>query len=109
MMIGNNIRMIPTPSTAESVTIWYIPKAEKVTSTSQTLECINGFEEMVKLYAAIRAKMKEEKNFSEIKAEYDDKLKKMHDALAGRDAAFPERITDTQRLNDSAWFLYGSV
>lgn len=50
--IGNELRLLPIPTTAESVRIHYVPRPETLSATTDTIEDFGGWSEFVVCRAA---------------------------------------------------------
>lgn len=103
---GNKLRLMPTPRGAFTVTLWYVPTATQITSTSQTVEVYNGFDEYIALDMAIRALMKEESNTDRLERERDRMQKMLEETMHGRDSGQPRTMTDIERQNEGALYPF---
>lgn len=105
---AGKIILIPTPTNVgDSITIYYVPAPATLTSGS-SIEVFNGFDEYIALDAAIQCKQKEESDVSILFAKQNEILQLINESLIGRDAGFPQKITDINRVNENTWFqLWG--
>ena len=102
---GGRIIFSPTPTTTDPIVMYYIPTPAELTAVS-SIEAFNGFDEYVMLDASIQMKQKEESDVSILAAKQAEMLQLIFETLTGRDAGFPQRMTDMARLNDRAWFQF---
>ena len=103
---GNTLRLIPSPRGVYSVRVWYIPTATEITSSSQSVEVYNGFDEYIAIDMAIKALTKEKSSTTALENERDRMEKLLVDSLTGRDAGSPRFITDIERQNDGTLYPF---
>lgn len=107
---GNNIVFVPTPSGAsQDIKLYYVPATTAITSSSQSVEVYNGFDEYIALDAAIRMLMKEESDTALLERERAYMEQQIIELMRGRDAGFPKRVTDLATLNDRAFFRWWGI
>ena len=98
---GNQIKFIPAPTISGTVTLHYVPEAQRFSSgsTSATIVSLapavaNGYEEYVVVDAAIKCLLKEESD-TQPHMIYKEQLRKRIESAAGnRDAGESYRISD---------------
>ena len=98
---GNQIKFIPDPTMSGTVTLHYVPEAQRFSSgsTSATIVSLapavaNGYEEYVVVDAAIKCLLKEESD-TQPPMIYKEQLRKRIESAAGnRDAGESYRISD---------------
>ena len=94
---GSQIWLIPTPATALSVTIHYIPAAPTLSSSGvSSFDGINGWERFVVVSAAIAMLQKEESDPSVYMAERQSLIARITALSKNRDAGMPDRIVDVR-------------
>jgi hypothetical protein len=107
---GTNIKLVPVPSGgAQTIKILYVPSPTAITSSAQTLEVFNGFDEYICLDAAIRMLMKEESDTALLERERAYMEQQINDLMRGRDGGFPKRVTDLATLNDRSFFRWWGI
>lgn len=107
---GSKIVLVPTPSgAAQTIRLLYVPSPVAITSSAQTIEVFNGFDEYIALDAAIRMLMKEESDTALLERERAYMEQQIIDLMRGRDAGFPKRVTDLATLNDRAFFRWWGI
>lgn len=57
---GSNIRLVPTPQAIETLRLWYIPYATKLTADGNTFDGINGYEEHIIQLAKYRCEVRQD-------------------------------------------------
>ncbi len=108
IVTGNNILFRPDVAVNDTVTVYYVPVATDITSSSQSVDFINGLDDLVAIKAAIYCKQKEESDVTILMSMYEDKYKIFIDTFSTRDDGFPKRMTDVTAVNDRYWnFFYG--
>ena len=93
--VVDTLRLYPVPTAGQVYRVKYVPAAPKLTSTSQNVEGINGFEELVVVGAAIKCLQKEESPTHDMKQTYMDLRAEIEAAAELRSIGQPQRIVDT--------------
>lgn len=96
MLEGSYVRLYPAPAGAYSGVIWYIPVATVLSSGSDSVNYPNGWEEIVVLYAAMLARIKEESDITELKQLFDEKVASVVDVAENRDSGEPAQAIDIE-------------
>lgn len=91
---GDTVKFIPTPTTIENMRMLYIPSAAKLTALADTIDGINGWEELVVLFALRRCQVREETSTSAVDKEIDRQVKRLEISADARDAGEPESLQD---------------
>lgn len=99
-LMGSNIKFSPIPDSAIEYRLWYIPKATKLVSDSDTLDDINQYSDFVVITAALKMLNKEESDISALAGERQRIIERIQHAAQNRDAAQPESISDIFAEND---------
>jgi len=93
-VMGNNLQFIPTPSSNQQVTIWFIPRLiQLLQDTDITTIGISGWLEYVIIRAAILALTKEESDSTSLQGQLLDVRKRIEAAAQNRDAGQPDTIS----------------
>lgn len=102
---GGQLTFSPTPQGAQSITLWYVPRAIVLVGDSDSFDGINGWEEYVIIDAAIKMRVKEESPVQELMIAKQDMLSRVLQASAARDSAEPSRVVDSDSYNSGlrAW------
>ncbi len=99
-MMGNNITFIPTPSAAQSIRLWYIPRLTNLLADTDTTSFgISGWDEYVITKAAYYALIKEESDTSALVMQLQSLTERITTAASNRDAGQPDKISDTRAGN----------
>lgn len=96
---GSQIWISPVPTGSESLRVWYVPLPTQLASDSDTLDGVNGWEEYVIIDSAIKCLEKEESDTQGLQIRKEQMKKRIEEAAGNRDAAFPARIVDSQRID----------
>jgi len=97
-LMGNRLTFIPTPSAAQNVTVWYIPKLSVLLQDTDVANGISGWTEYVIVDAAIKALQKEESNEA-VQVLFIQKqalIKRIEEAAMNRDAGQGDTISPTR-------------
>lgn len=95
-VMGSNIYFIPTPSSGQYVTLWYVPRLANMLQDTDTLDGISGWTEYVIVDAAIKALQKEESDVTVLLAEKAALKQRIEESANNRDASEPDTITRTR-------------
>ncbi len=101
-LVGSNLRILPTPSSALVGAILFAPTFTLLSSGSDTCNFPNGWERYVVLYAAIQALLKEESSVSGLSQMLLKEEKDLDEMKQMRDLAAPKQVVDLGR--DDWWF-----
>lgn len=99
---GNTIWFTPTPSAAQNIRIWYVPRVVALVSDSQEVDGYSGWLDYVVVDAAMKAMQKEESDVRVLLAQKEALTKRITSAAQNRDAANPATVADTQ-FTSGAW------
>jgi hypothetical protein len=80
-------------------TLYYIPACPVLASDSDTFDGVNGWDEYIVIDAAIKAKVKEESDISELMAAKSAIMKRIEDSAPNRDAGMGGRVVDVHRID----------
>tara|TARA_R110002012_G_scaffold202391_1_gene371430 strand:- start:14076 stop:14768 length:693 start_codon:yes stop_codon:yes gene_type:complete len=108
-LTGSNINFIPTPSSSDEVTVWYIPKYTKLVNDSDSVDdnIASNWEDYAVCSAAIKMRQKEETSTTSLERAHEKLTMRIEDAAANRDAGEPMGITDEDMGVLSGRWLYG--
>lgn len=108
-VMGDHIEFIPTPTSGQSIRIWYVPRLPQLLlDTDTTTSSVSGWVEYVIVDAAIKALQKEESDVSVLMAQKAALKMRIEESAANRDAGAPDRISDI-RSNSNPWGFNGST
>jgi hypothetical protein len=93
---GSNLVFSPIPNTTNSFTLWYVPLPTQLVNDSDTLQGFNGWEEYIIVDAAIKMRIKEETDTTQLMQQKIDLIERLKKITDNRDAAFPTRVIDTE-------------
>lgn len=105
-IIKDQIQFNPVPA-AQTVVLWYVPAFTRLSSDSDTLDGVNGWEEYVVVEAAIKAAIKDEADVSALMAQKQALMKRIEDMSDNRDQGLPDRVIDVSNLNVPREYFYG--
>lgn len=104
--MAQNLKFLPVPEAAYTVNLGYIPCFPDMNSDDDTLDSINGYEDIVVLDAIIWAKAKLEIDTSVEMSMREGAVNDIKRAIANRNLAEPERMTitgESDRLDAPHW------
>lgn len=105
-IMGGNIMLIPTPSSGQIMTLWYIPRLTMLLADSDLADGISGWTEYIITDAAIKALQKEESDTSVLMMQKQALIKRIEDSAMNRDAGQPDCISNTRTWGER-WGAYG--
>lgn len=99
---GNKLWLTPTPSSGQSIRLWYVPTLTTLASDSDTVDGISGWTEYIIVDACIKALTKQETDVSVYVLQKAELIKRIESAAENRDAGNPATVGDTQ-FSDLWW------
>lgn len=103
-VMGSNIQFIPTPSSAQTIRVWYIPRLTELLADTDTTDIgISGWLEYVIARTAKYILDKEESDTSTLDAEIIYLKERIESSASNRDAGQPDKISDTRGGNQGGW------
>lgn len=105
-LLGDKIEFIPTPSGAQFIRLWYIPKMDQLLKDTDILDGVSGWTEYVIVDAAIRALQKEESDTSVLQLQKQMLKQRIEESAMNRDAGQPDSISDVRSWGER-WGRYG--
>lgn len=91
---GNSIYFTPNDQAVGSYTLWYVPLAVAFTTTSDTVDGINGWEDFIVHDMCINAAIKEETDPTPFQMKKAEIKERIQDMAHNRDLSNPGRIID---------------
>jgi len=108
-IVGDNISIRPVPSSSgQSVTIKYVSTAVKLTADSNTVDCVDGFDEYIVAWASKRIAIKQRDDvlIAMLDGEMGAALSDIQALSPARNAAEPPRMQDV-RPQYLSWRRWG--
>lgn len=102
-LVGSTIQLTPETHASGTYRLWYIPTFTRLTSDTDTLDGVNGWEELVVIGAAIKMLDKEESDVSVLMKEKGDIEDRIIAMAKDRDMDQAEVITDSSIDLDSSF------
>lgn len=93
---GDNLSLLPLPTTATRMEIVWIPQTVSMTQVSDSYDDVNGFSHLVVLKAAYSIKDKLEEDVSALAAEIQAEEARIVASAPNRDAGEPATVMDVQ-------------
>lgn len=106
-LVGNTLFFTPTPSGAQYVRVWYIPRLIQPLQDTDIIDGVSGWTEYVIVDAAIKALQKEESDVSVLAAQKMMLIKRIEESAMNRDVGQPDTISPT-RNRAEMWGCFGS-
>lgn len=103
-LVGEGVKLIPTPTGVYTVTLWYFPAPVKMTTGADVIDGVAGWEEYVVVDAAIKCLRKDDRDVSIFMAQKAALLKRIIDSACLRDMAEPDRVADVESPNIGMWW-----
>lgn len=96
-IVGTKLYIEPAANAVGSYQIWYIPLFTPLSSESDTVNGVNGWEEYIVVDAAIKMLNKEESDTGSLEVAKAKLLERIENMAQNRDADQPESVTDVTR------------
>ena len=107
-IIGSNIQFIPSIPTSGGVEVLYAPQFSRLKNDTDTLNVAipEGWDEYCVLYAAMRAKVKQRVDASDIQGLLGDMRQRIQSMAPSRDTNEQARVTDVNnRFGRDRWYF----
>lgn len=103
MLQAGNLRLIPAPTSADTIRLWYLPHATKLVADGDVYDGVNGHEDLVIEHALLRAAKRDRRPAQDHANNIVRLEKRLLSALEARDQSGPELLVDHGR----GWPLLG--
>ncbi len=100
-LCGDNIMFQPAPLANQTVQWWYIPKPRVLVADNDILDGIAGWEEYIIVDAAIKARIKDEADVTDLRIEKMELRKEIEAEASNRDAGEPEFVSDIRGITSN--------
>lgn len=101
MLQAGNIRLVPVPTSVDTLRLWFIPHATKLVSGSDAYNGVNGHEDLVYEHALRLAKVRDRMDPTPHDLAIQRLEKRLLFALESRDQSEPEALPDHGRSEGS--------
>lgn len=95
----HKIRFTPTPDSAETIRLWYIPHPPQLTSDSHVFDGFNGWEEYVVVDAAIKILQKEESDTQALELRKSRLIERIKSLAPHKDLGGHESVALTEEYD----------
>ena len=106
-VVGDNIVLYPTPPAGQSFEHLYVPAAPLLVNDSDTMDGVQGWEELVVIGAAIKVAIKEETDASLLLRERDELRVRISTAAEDRSLLASGRVVDVSDYGDLSYLNDG--
>lgn len=93
-LVGDSIELLPTPGDVRTVRLTYTPAAQVISSSLQTIDGIDGYEQVAVLKACILGRIREERPFADLQEQLSEHLEQMRRNVRRRDRGTPAHTRD---------------
>jgi hypothetical protein len=96
MLMGQTLRIIPTPQKAMSLLMWYVPTYTDLVADTDTLELsvVPGWQEYIVNHAVLGARIKEESDPAPLERRQAALMQLMQASMINRDMGQHQRVVD---------------
>jgi hypothetical protein len=105
-LIGDTVELLPEDHAAGTYRLWYVPAFTTLSSDSDTLDGVNGWEEYIVVDACIKCLEKEESSTTSFERQKQKLEMRIEEMASNRDFDQPERVTDMQQNQFDLDFPY---
>ena len=96
----------PTPTTAVTYTMLYVPKCPVLQNPADEFDGVNGWAKLVSLGAAVEMRAIMQNEAADIKTLYAEQYERIKALAAEREATAPKRIRNVHPENNQAWWAF---
>ena len=108
-ILGNTIMFAPQPATGTLLRMWYVPTFPLITTTTQSLSCFSGWEELIIASVGARIAVKAEESPTAFINEKKEMMRRIEEAGQLRDVSGSGMVTDTTGVNDYDTFPFNRI
>ena len=108
LLLGNTIVFLPAPPNGSKMKMWYVPTAPLLTSDTQLIDGINGYEEMIIAEVSIRIMNKQEQDAGPFVGTKRAVQRRIEAEAPNRDAGNAPRVSDARGLETPYYYPYFS-
>ena len=98
MLQAGNLRLVPTPTSVQTLRLWYLPHATKLASGADVYTGVNGHEDLVYEHALRLCKARDRLSTIDHDAAIARLEKRLMFAMEARDQSEPEYLPDLGRV-----------
>jgi hypothetical protein len=102
-LVAGNLEFVPTPTSAVTGRLRFIPALAPLTNDVDTFDGVNGWEKLVALRVAMEMRAVEERPFGDLQTLYAIERERIEAMKAEREAAHPKRVIDVCPEGVRAW------
>lgn len=102
-LLATQIEFLPTPTTAVTGRLLYVPTAPPLTSDTDTVNCINGWEKLPALRVAMELRTIEEMPYSDLERLFEREKARIVEMASERQAARPKQVQDVHPEGRQLW------
>jgi len=96
-VMGNVLKLRPTPSWTSQVRLWYVPAAAPFSDDATSFDGINGYDEYLILWCVIRGKMRDRYDATEFERQLMELKFRIIEEYSDRGESEPDRVRDVDR------------
>lgn len=97
MLQAGNLRLIPEPTSVDTIRLWYLPHATKLVADADVYDGVNGHEDLVIEHALLRAAERDRRPAQDHASNIQRLERRLKSALEARDQSTPEYLVDHGR------------
>ncbi len=97
MLQAGNLRLVPAPTTTETIRLWYLPHATELVDDTDVYNGVNGHESLVIEHALFRAAKRDRRPSGDHAETIKELERQLLSALEARDQSGPDYLVDHGR------------
>src|SRR5688572_30382482 len=106
-ILGSSLIFSPDNLAPGDYRLWYVPLATTLTSTADTVDGVNGWENYIEVCAAMSALVKEESDVSALVLQRQNLGRRIEEMAANRDVGAPQQVTDVTPVGSNDFIGWG--
>lgn len=96
---GSNLWLTPTPSSGQTIQVWYVPKLATLSALIDPVDGVSGWTEYIITDAAIKCLQKEESDVTILAAQKSALIQRILAMADSRDIGSPHKVSDSLQSN----------
>lgn len=98
---GNNLYIVPIPTSNQSLRIWYAPRPSQLIKDTDTMDSVSGWQEYIIADVAAKMWIKEETDPSPFMIQKEALLKRITEVSHNRNLSEAQTVSDSKSMNFS--------
>lgn len=105
-IVGDTIVFLPTPPVGKTIRLWYTPTSPILTTDTQLIDGINGYEDLIIAEVGVKIMIKSEQDPGPFIGAKKSAMRRIQEEAPNRDLGKPAKVTDSRNLEGDGMYPY---